>query len=132
MIIILNMKVLILSFNTKRWKWNTEAQLTKNKQKFWVLKGCHYQKSTNYRRSEFVSNAHNSSVMMFYRQTFDDKISVSKLLVNNHLPTDCSSLPVIIDRNIYRSVRRLLPTETFVVPSVITCCTKIDVWRPKL
>jgi len=71
----------------------------------------HYQKNVNYQWSESVGNSYNPSVMMFYRQTFDSKISVGKPLVGNHLPTDCWNSPIIIDGNIHRPVRRLLPTD---------------------
>jgi len=62
--------------------------------------------------------------MMFYRRTSDGKISVGKLLVGNHLPTDCWNSPIITDRNIRRPFRRLFLTDLSVgtywqtVPSV--------------
>jgi len=71
----------------------------------------HYQKNANYRRSESVGNVHNPLVITFYRRTSDGNKSVSKPRVGNHLPTNCSSPPVITDRNIHRSDHRLLPTD---------------------
>jgi len=54
-----------------------------------TISTTHYQKNVNYRRSESINNSHNPSVMMFYRRTSDGKISIGKMLVGNHLPTDC-------------------------------------------
>jgi len=74
----------------------------------------HYKKNAYYRRSEFVGNGHNPSVIMFYRQTFDGQIFIGKHVVDNPLPTDNTSLSVITDGQIRRSCCRLLPKVLFV------------------